>query len=90
MLRQLAATVPGLAATTQPGSWQRGAAQLPLAEAFIRAVGKPEPLPADQHVADAAAAGLAFVGLLDSPGTLTCAVSCSPQESFILLAAMAL
>ena len=46
MLRQLAITVPGLAATTQPGTWRRGGAQLLLAEAFITASGKPEPLPA--------------------------------------------
>jgi hypothetical protein len=90
MLRQLAVTVPGLVATTQPGSWRRGAAQLLLAEAFITADGKPEPVPAGQHAADAAAAGLAFVELLDSPQTLTSAVCCSPQESFNLLAAMAL
>jgi hypothetical protein len=90
MLRQLAVTVPGLVATTQPGSWRRGAAQLLLAETFITADGKPEPLPAGQHAADAAAAGLAFVELLDNPQTLTSAVCCSPQESFNLLAAMAL
>jgi hypothetical protein len=59
MLRQIAVTVPGLAATTQPGIWRRGGAQLLLAEAFITASGKPEPLPAGQHAADAVAAGLA-------------------------------
>ena len=75
MLRQCAAAVPGLTATTQPGSWRRGHAQLLLAEAFITAVGKPEPLPAGQHAADAAAAGLALVELLDSPETLTSAVA---------------
>src|SRR5262245_47222343 len=90
MLRQLAVTVPGLTATTQPGSWLRGGAQLLLAEAFITAAGKPEPLPAGQHAADAAAAGLALVELLDSPQTLTSAVCCSPQQSFSLLTAMAL
>jgi hypothetical protein len=90
MLRQLAAAVPGLTATTQPGSWRRGGAQLLLAEAFITAVGKPKPLPAGQHAADAAAAGRALVELLDSLETLTTAVCCSPQESFNLLVAMAL
>jgi|SRR5215467_854212 len=90
MLCQLAATVPGLTATTQPGLWLRGGAQLLLAEAFITAAGKPEPLPAGQHAADAVAAGLALVELLDNRGTLTSAVCCAPQESFNLLVAMAL
>lgn len=91
MLRQLAATVAGLAATTQPGSWRRGDAQLLLAEAFITAVGEPAPLPAGQHAAGAAAAaGLALVELLDSPETLTSTVCCSPRQSFNLLTAMAL
>jgi hypothetical protein len=90
MLRQIAATAPGLAVTTQAGAWQPGGAQLLLAEAFITAAGKPEPLPAGQHAADAAAAGLALLDLLDSPATLASSVYCSPQGSFSLLAAMAL
>jgi hypothetical protein len=90
MLRELAATVAGLTATTQPGSWLRGDAQLLLAEAFITAAGKPEPVPAGQNAADAAAAGLALVELLDSPKTLASTVYCSPQQSFNLLTAMAL
>jgi hypothetical protein len=90
MLRQLAALVPGVAVTTQTGAWQPGGAQLLLAEAFITAAGKPEPLAASQHLADAAAAGLALLEMLDSPATLTSSVHCSPQESFNLLAAMAL
>jgi hypothetical protein len=90
MLSRLAAAIPGLTATTQPGTWRRGGAQLLLAEAFITAAGKPEPLPAGQHAADAAAAGLALVDLLDSTETLTSAVRCAPLGSFNLLAAMAL
>jgi hypothetical protein len=43
MLRQFAVTVAELTATTQPGSWRRGDAQLLLAEAFITAAGKPGP-----------------------------------------------
>ena len=84
MLRQLAVMVPGLAVTTRPGSWRHGGAQLLLAEAFITAAGKPEPLPAGQDAADAAAAGLALAEPLGS------SVRCVPQEPFNLLAAMAL
>jgi hypothetical protein len=51
MLRQFAVTVPALAATTQAGTWRPGGAQLLLAEAFITASGKPEPLPAGQRAA---------------------------------------
>ena len=90
MLRQLAVMVPGLAVTTRPGSWQHGGAQLLLAEAFITAAGKPEPLPAGQDAADAAAAGLALAEMLDGSAPLASSVRCVPQEPFNLLAAMAL
>jgi hypothetical protein len=70
MLRQLAAAVPGLSATTQPDPWRSGVAQLLLAEAFVSAPGKPVPLSASQDAADAAAAGLALVELLDAPEPL--------------------
>ena len=82
--------MPGLAATTRPGSWQHGDAQLLLAEAFITAAGKPEPLPAGQDAADAAAAGLALAEILDGSAPLTSTVRCAPQDPFNLLAAMAL
>jgi hypothetical protein len=90
MLRKLADLVPELAVSTQFEAWQARGAQLLLAEAFITAAGKPEPLAASQHLADAAAAGLALLEMLDSPATLTSSVSCSPREPFNLLAAMAL
>ena len=90
MLRQLAVAVPGLTATTRPGSWRHGGGQLLLAEAFITAAGKPEPLPAGQYAADDAAAGLALAEVLDGSGPLTSTVSCAPQGPFNLLAAMAL
>jgi hypothetical protein len=48
------------------------------------------PLSGGQHAADAAAARLAMVELLDTPDGLGSDVRCSPQESFSLLAAMAL
>jgi hypothetical protein len=59
-------------------------------EAFITAVGKPEPLSAGQDAADAAAAGLALAAMLDGYVPLTSSVRCAPQEPFNLLAAMAL
>lgn len=90
MLRQLAVRVPALAATTQAGSWRQGDAELLLAEAFITASGKPEPLPAGQHAADAVAAGRAFIEVLDSSPPLVSTACCSPQEPFNLLAAIAL
>lgn len=65
MLCQLAVMVPGLAVTTRPGPWRHGDEQLLLAEAFITAAGKPEPLPAGHDAADAAAAGLALAEMLD-------------------------
>jgi hypothetical protein len=90
MLRQLAVTVPKLTTTTQAESWPRGGAQLLLAEAFITASGKPEPLAAGQHAADAVAAGRALAEILDSSAPLVSRVCCSPRDSFSLLAAMAL
>jgi hypothetical protein len=61
-----------------------------LAEAFVSGTGKPMPVSASQHAADAAAAGLALVDLLDGPEPLASQVRCSPQGSFNLLTAMAL
>jgi len=61
-----------------------------LAEAFITASGKPEPLPAGQHAADAVAAGLALVEILDISAPLVSSVCCWPRESLSLRAAMAL
>jgi len=85
MLRQLAVTVPALTATTQPRSLRHGGAQLLLAEAFITASGKPEPLPAGQHAADAVAAALALTEILARSAPLVSSVCCSPQDSFNLL-----
>jgi len=90
MLRELAVTVPGLTTTTQAETWRRGDAQLLLAEAFITGSGKPEPLPAVQDAADAIAAGLALVEILDSSAPLVSSVCCSPRDPFNLRAAMAL
>jgi hypothetical protein len=90
MLHQIGVTVPELTATTRAETWRSGNAQLLLAEAFVTASGKPEPLSAGQHAADAVAAGLAMVEVLDSSAPLVSSVCCRPQDSFSLLAAMAL
>lgn len=90
MLRQLAAAVPGLSATTQPDPWQNGVARLLLAGASVSASGKPVPLSASQDAAHAAAAGLALVELLGTPEPLASKMRCSPHGSFNLLTAMAL
>jgi hypothetical protein len=90
MLRELASRSPGLAATTQPGMWRGVGAQLLLAEAFVSGSHKPRGHTADQHAADAEAAGLAFVKLLAGPEPITSRVVCSPRQPFNLLAAMAM
>jgi hypothetical protein len=94
----VSALVPGLLAGAQAALLLEapmsvpvpGGAQLLLAEAFITASGKPEPLPAGQHTADAVAAGLALVEILDSSAPLVSSVCCWPRDSFSVLAAMAL
>jgi hypothetical protein len=90
MLGQLATAMPGLSATTQPDSWWSGVARLLLAEAFVSGSAKPWLVSASQHAADAAAAGLALVELLDGPEPLTSALHSSPHGPFNLLTAMAL
>jgi hypothetical protein len=89
MLSQLAAAVPGLSATTQPDQWQASASPLLLAEAFVPGPGKPAPRSAGQAAADAEAAGLALVDLLNTSAPLTACIGCSPHAPFNLLAAMA-
>lgn len=90
MLGQLAAAVPGLSATTQPDRWQPGVVPLLLAEAFVSSSGKPAPRSAGQDAADADAAGLAFVDLLNTSAPLASSICCSPHAPFNLYAAMAL
>jgi len=89
MLSQLAAAVPGLSATTQPDQWQASASPLLLAEAFVPGSGKPGPRSAGQAAADAEAAGLALVDLLNTSAPLAPSIGCSPHAPFNLLAAMA-
>jgi hypothetical protein len=89
MLSQLAAAVPGLSATTQPDQWQASASPLLLAEASVPGSGKPGPRSAVQAAADAEAAGLALVDLLNTSAPLAPSIGCSPHAPFNLLAAMA-
>lgn len=90
MLGRLAAAMPRLTVTTHADLWQRDGAQLLLAEAFVSGDGKPVPLPASQHAADAVAAGLALVERLDTDDGLISDVRCFPQHAFNLLAATAM
>jgi hypothetical protein len=74
----------------KPDRWRRGGTQLLLAEAFVSAAGKPVPVSGAQDAADATAARLAMVEFLNASDPPGSDVRCSPQESFNLLAAMAL
>lgn len=89
LLEHLATALPGLTATTNAAVWRAGEAQLLLAEAFVPGTGKPVPVPAGQHAADAAAAGLEMVVRLVAAQELTSDVRCSPHRPFNLLAALA-
>jgi hypothetical protein len=89
MLGRIASALPDLSVTTQPRVWQSGGAQLLLAEAFVSGMGKPVPLPAGQHAADALAAGLAMVERLELNDGLRSDVGCAPQRPFNMLAALA-
>ncbi|MEU4697472.1 hypothetical protein [Nonomuraea dietziae] len=89
MLGRLARLAKGLTATTDVRLWREDGARLLLAEAFVSALGKPEPTSAGQHAADAAAAGLAMLRLLEEDSAVS-EVCCAPCGPFNLLAAMAL
>ncbi|WP_131975157.1 hypothetical protein [Actinomadura sp. 6K520] len=90
MLSRLAVATPDLTVTTQPGRWQAGRARLLLAEAFVSGAGKPVPVVAGQHAADAKAAGRALVERLRDGGPLASDVRCAPHNPLNLLAATAL
>jgi len=53
VLAELAARIAGLVTTTQADAWLHGPARLLLAERFVSGTGKPVPVPAGQHAADA-------------------------------------
>lgn len=90
MLSRLAVAAPDLVVTTRPGTWQEGKARLLLAEAFVSGAGKPVPVVAGQHAADAIAAGRALVECLGDGGALDTDVRCAPHHPLNLLAATAL
>jgi hypothetical protein len=90
MLKRLAEAAPTVTVTTQPEVWRDGRARLMLAEVFVSGVGKPVPVAAGQHAADAIAAGKALIERLDRPGGFVSDVRCSPHEAFNLLATMAI
>jgi hypothetical protein len=90
MLKWVAEAAPAGAVTTQPALWRGGRARLLLAEVFVSGAGKPVPVAAGQHAADATAAGKAVIERLDMPDGLVSDVRCSPHEAFNLLAAMAM
>jgi hypothetical protein len=89
ILSQLAAAIPGLSATTQPDQWLAGSSPLLLAEALVPGSGKPTPRTAGHDAADAEAAGLALVDLLNTKAPLASTTCCSPHAPFNLLAALA-
>ncbi|MWA02343.1 hypothetical protein F8568_022450 [Actinomadura sp. LD22] len=89
ILSRLAAVTPDLMVTTQPDQRQAGRARLLLAEALVSGAGRPVPVAAGQHAADASAAGRAMVERLRwRPAGF--GVRCAPHKPMNLLAATAL
>ncbi|MEU9342054.1 hypothetical protein AB0D74_12655 [Streptomyces sp. NPDC048278] len=89
MLSRLRALAPQVAVTTQTERLTAGHAHLLLAEAFVSAAGKPVPVAAGQHAADAEAAARAtFAYLTQGPKGFP-QVTCAPRSPFNLLAAIA-
>ncbi|WP_225096258.1 hypothetical protein [Streptomyces sp. CoH27] len=89
MLSRLHALAPQTAVTTQPERFTAGQAYLLLTEAFVSATGKPVPVAAGQHAADAEAAARATLAYLTRGPESFPQVTCAPRRSFNLLAAIA-
>ncbi|GAA5609503.1 hypothetical protein Spla01_00633 [Streptomyces platensis] len=68
MLSRLHILAPEASATTRPERFAAGQARLLLAEAFVSGTGKPVPVAAGQHAADAEAAARATLTYLDGRG----------------------
>lgn len=89
MLSRLHALAPESSATTRPERFAAGQARLLLAEAFVSGTGKPVPVAAGQHAADAEAAARATLTYLtDGPDGFPY-ITCAPQRTLNLLALLA-
>lgn len=89
MLSRLHVLAPQATATTQPGRFIAGQADLLLTEAFVTGTGKPVPTAAGQHAADAEAAARATLTYFtDGPDGFP-VVQCAPRRPLNLLAMLA-
>lgn len=89
MLSRLHTLAPRTTATTQPQRFTGREASLLLTEAFVSGAGKPVPVTAGQHVADAEAAARATLTYLtDGPDGFP-VVACAPQGALNLFALLA-
>ncbi|MER5202478.1 hypothetical protein [Streptomyces sp. NPDC002825] len=89
ILSRLHALAPHTTATTQTQRFRDGQAQLLLSEAFVSATGKPVPVPAGQHAADAEAAARATLTYLTRGAEGFPEVACAPRRAINLLAVLA-
>lgn len=89
MLSRLHILAPQATATTQSQRFTAGEANLLLTEAFVSGTGKPVPVAAGQHAADAEAAARAtLIYLTDGPKDFP-VVECAPRRALNLLAVLA-
>lgn len=89
MLSRLRALAPRATATTQTQRFHDGQAELLLTEAFVSATGKPIPVVAGQHAADAEAAARATLTYLTHDAEDLSEVVCAPRRAINLLAMLA-
>lgn len=89
MLSRLHILAPQVTVTTQAQRFTAGEANLLLAEAFVSGIGKPVPVAAGQHAADAEAAARATLTYLNDGSEDFPIVECAPRRALNLLAALA-
>lgn len=89
MLSRLHTLAPEATATTQPQRFIAGEANLLLTEAFVSSTGKPVPVAAGQHAADAEAAAHATLAYLTDGSDGFPHVTCAPHRVLNLLAVLA-